>query len=175
MPEHLKATPFQPKRDKSVQCDTRRELHTTPRRHLDPVRRQRRIVTDGHQHGNVDQSSRGSRVESQSQDATTARSGKFRPYDDEAILRIECEVQSAIAVSPGIVPVYTMAKRLGRSWTAWRYTSSRSLPCQRTVPPRTSRDASVDGSSISTHSDSNFPSISVIVRISSIINTLKRL
>jgi hypothetical protein len=61
-----------------------------------------------------------SRIESQLQDAAATRSRQFRGDDDQATSRIERDGHNVIAVSPGIVPVYTIANRLGRIWTARR-------------------------------------------------------
>ncbi len=73
-------------------------------------------------------------VKSRSQDATTARAGKFRTYDDQATLWIECiRSKTLIAVSPGIVArIYDGEAFRVETEQPVGIPRQRSLPCQRT-------------------------------------------
>src|SRR5262249_8326691 len=97
---------------------------------------------------------RRSSIQRQAQIGLSLGSGDAGWDHDQIIAGIEGHTHKITAVPSGIFPVYSMAKCLGRSSNALRYTSSRSLLCQRTVPPKTSRFFLVLGSFRSTHSES---------------------
>lgn len=118
--EYRKPLALAAQRTDPLQDNLRGELHTTSCSDLNPIRGQGRIVAYRHEHANVNQCARGSRIEGQLEDATTARSPQFRTHNDGATRRIENKTHNTIAVSRGILPVYTMANRLGRISTARR-------------------------------------------------------
>jgi hypothetical protein len=89
MAEHGESETLLPKGRQSLQFYAGSKLDSTSRGNLDPVRSQRRIVSDGHQHRNVHQSAGGSSIEGEPQDGAAARSIEFRPDDNETAPRIE--------------------------------------------------------------------------------------
>lgn len=89
MAEHRKPEALLPKGGQSLQFDARRKLNSTSRCDLDPVRRQRRVVSYSHQHRNVHQCAGGSSIEGQPQDGAATRPVEFRSDDDEAATWIE--------------------------------------------------------------------------------------
>lgn len=106
--------------DDPVQDDARRKRDPASSSHLHAVWRQGRIVTDCNQHSDVHQRARRSSVEGQPEHGAAAGPPQLRLNRDQALLRVEGETHSTMAVSLGILPVYTMAKRLGRISTALR-------------------------------------------------------
>ena len=82
-----------------LQDDTRCELDSASRSDLHPLRGQRRIVTDSHEHSNVNQRARGSGIKGQLENAAAARPPQFHRDDDQTPLRIKNKSHNTIAVS----------------------------------------------------------------------------
>jgi len=89
MTEYRKSEALLSEGGQSLQFDARRKLNATSRCDLDPVRSQRRIASNSHQHCNVDQRAGGPSIEGQAQDGAATRPIEFRPDDDEAAPRSE--------------------------------------------------------------------------------------
>ena len=89
MAEYRKSEALLSEGGQSLQFDARRKLNTASRCDLDPVRSQRRIASNSHQHRNVDQRAGGPGIEGQAQDGAATRPIEFRPDDDEAARRSE--------------------------------------------------------------------------------------
>ena len=77
----------------------------TSRCHLDPFRRQSRIVANRDKHPDVNQRAGSSRIESQLDNGARTRTPEFRSYDNQPSPRIKNEIHNMIAVSCGILPV----------------------------------------------------------------------
>src|ERR1035437_5731778 len=104
MAEHRKSEALLSEGGQSLQFDARRKLNSTSRCDLDPVRGQRRIASNSHQHCNADQRAGGSGIDGQAQDGAATRPIELRPDDDKAAPRSESKTHNAIAVSRGILP-----------------------------------------------------------------------
>ena len=89
MAERRKFKALPPEGGQSLQFDERRELNATSRGAPDPVRSQRRIVSDSHRHRNVYHRAGGSGIEAQPDDGAATRPFDLGPDDDETAPRIE--------------------------------------------------------------------------------------
>ncbi len=102
------------------QREARHELDPAACGHLQAVRGQRGIVAERDEHPNVRHRARRPRVERKAQHCAPSRTPQLGTYNDQPVMWIEGETHRTTAVFAGILPVYSMANRLGRSSTAFR-------------------------------------------------------
>src|SRR5438093_11645856 len=107
--KHGEVETFVAKSNDLVQNNAPGKLNAASGRNLDAVWRNSGIVAQCHQYRDIHHRAGGSGVEGESQSAICLRSPQGCATNDQPLLCIEGKVHNTIAVSFGILPVYTIA------------------------------------------------------------------
>ena len=162
--EHGKVAALMPYCLDAVHADARHMLSPARGGNRHSARRRKRVVTDEPKRRDVQRCHGRAGVDGQTNHHASRWTKQLRLDDNEPPAWIERIRHKMTAASSGIRPVYMRADRDGRreggSASATRYTSSRSLLWQSTLPLRTLSAESVSGSPMRIHSEWNLDFIS---------------